>query len=160
MTQQAHHSVQTMVAMGRRYRRQTQQDLADALTVETGQEWSRGQVGHIESGRRKLTVDELQVIARIQRLPVAWYFDEPTLGGELMDAHNPRTVVCSVVLKTIARRTDFLFRGPHSWDRRRCQHVVGVSPGRLSADAYEGSPLLSSKRKRWNPESSWPTPED
>ena len=81
MTQRAPHSVQTMVAMGRRYRRQTQQDLADALTVETGQEWSRGQVGHIESGRRKLTVDELQVIARIQRLPVSWYFDEPTKGG-------------------------------------------------------------------------------
>ncbi len=63
--------------MGRRYRRQTQQELADALTRVTGEPWSRVMVGHVETGKKALTVDTLMAVAEIHNLSYAFYMEGP-----------------------------------------------------------------------------------
>lgn len=65
----------TAIAMGRRLRRQSQARLANALTTEMGDEWTRHMVGNLEAGRKMLDVDTLMAIARVQRLPVSFYFE-------------------------------------------------------------------------------------
>lgn len=66
--------------MGRRMRRQSQTDLAKALTVETGEEWTRFMVGNLEADRKTLDVETLMAIARIQNLPCSFYL-EPLPGS-------------------------------------------------------------------------------
>ncbi|MBA3361857.1 MAG: hypothetical protein H0T94_10410 [Acidimicrobiia bacterium] len=67
----------TAIAMGRRYRRQTQQQLADALTESTGERWSRVMIGKLESGGKVLEVETLMAIATIQNLPYSFYLESP-----------------------------------------------------------------------------------
>ncbi len=73
------HDPRLSIAMGRKYRGQTQQDLADALTKVTGSRWSRVMVGYLESGDKRLTVDTLLVIAKIHQLPYSFYMEGPDL---------------------------------------------------------------------------------
>lgn len=77
MTTRAGHDPRVAIAMGRKYRRQTQQDLADALTKETGESWSRVMVGKLETGDKALTVDTLEAIKLIQDLPWDFYLEGP-----------------------------------------------------------------------------------
>ena len=79
------HDPRLSIAMGRRYRRQSQEGLADALTEATGDRWSRGMVANLESGQKRLTVDALMVIAEIHQLPYSFYMEGPdsTMGGYL-----------------------------------------------------------------------------
>lgn len=65
------------IAMGRRYRRQTQKELAEKLTEVTGEPWSRVMVGKLESGGKVLEVETLLAIAEIQDLPHSFYLEGP-----------------------------------------------------------------------------------
>lgn len=65
------------IAMGRRYRRQTQEELAEKLTKATGERWSRVMVGKLESGGKVLEVETLMAIARVQDLPYSFYLEGP-----------------------------------------------------------------------------------
>lgn len=65
------------IAMGRRYRRQTQQELADQLTKMTGEKWSRVMIGKLESGGKVLEVETLMAIAAIHNLPYSFYLEGP-----------------------------------------------------------------------------------
>lgn len=67
----------TAIAMGRRYRHQTQQELADELTAATGEKWSRVMVGKLESGGKMLEVETLMAIASIHNLPYGFYLEGP-----------------------------------------------------------------------------------
>lgn len=70
------YSVRAAIAIARRLRgRQTQKQLADALTVEMGEPWSRVMVTKLESGDKELTVEILMAIARIHDLPCSFYLD-------------------------------------------------------------------------------------
>ena len=71
------HDPRASIAMGRRYRRQTQLDLANELTRETGESWSRVMVGKLETGTKELTVPTLMAIAKIQDLPWRFYLEGP-----------------------------------------------------------------------------------
>lgn len=74
-------AVRAAIAIARRLRgRQTQKQLADALTQETGEQWSRVMVTKLESGDKELTVDTLMAIARIHDLPCSFYL-EPMPGA-------------------------------------------------------------------------------
>jgi len=81
------HDPRTAIAMGRRYRKQTQQQLADALSDSTGDHWSRVMIGHLESGKKALTVETLMEIAEIQGLPYSFYLEgiagNSPMGGQL-----------------------------------------------------------------------------
>lgn len=79
MAQRADHQYEPRiaVAMGRKYRGQSQLDLANALTLETGDDWSRGMVSHLESGRKELSVATLMAISKIQDLPYEFYLEGP-----------------------------------------------------------------------------------
>lgn len=65
------------IAMGRRYRRQTQEELAEKLTKATGERWSRVMVGKLESGGKVLEVETLMAIAEVQNLPYSFYLEGP-----------------------------------------------------------------------------------
>ena len=71
------HDPRRSIAMGRKYRRQTQQELADAITEVTGDRWSRVMVGYLETGKKELSVDTLLVIADIHQLPYSFYMEGP-----------------------------------------------------------------------------------
>lgn len=71
------HEPRIAIAMGRRYRGQTQTDLAKALSRATGKRWSRGMVSHLESGYKRLDVETLVAIAEIQDLPYKFYLEGP-----------------------------------------------------------------------------------
>lgn len=62
--------------MARRLRRQNQTELAEALTRETGEEWTRVMVGNLEAGRKVLDVETLMAISRVQDLPWSFYLEE------------------------------------------------------------------------------------
>ena len=77
------HDPRLSIAMGRKYRRQSQQGLADALSDATGEHWSRGMVAHLESGHKRLTVDTLMVISAIHELPYSFYLEGPDTTGAM-----------------------------------------------------------------------------
>lgn len=65
------------IAMGRRYRRQTQTELAAKLSETTGDNWTRVMVAKLESGGKVLEVETLMAIAEIQGLPYSFYLEGP-----------------------------------------------------------------------------------
>ncbi len=71
------------IATGRRYRGQTQEMLAEALSQATGEHWSRGMVANLETLKKELTVGTLMVIAGIQQFPYSFYLEGPdsSMGG-------------------------------------------------------------------------------
>lgn len=75
MSTRALQDPRTAIAMARRLRRQSQTGLAIALKRESGEPWTRQMVGNLESGRKVLDVDTLALIARIQDLPISFYFE-------------------------------------------------------------------------------------
>lgn len=78
MTQRTdRHDPRLSVKAGRALRRQTQSELADALTEATGEKWTRVMVGKLETGGKVLDVETLQAIAEIQRLPYSFYLEAP-----------------------------------------------------------------------------------
>jgi transcriptional regulator with XRE-family HTH domain len=80
--------------MGRKYRRQTQQELADAITEATGSRWSRVMVGYLETGKKELNVDTLMVIADIHRLPYSFYLESPD-GSEARGVYVNSDPACA-----------------------------------------------------------------
>ena len=89
---QQEHEPRISIKMGRHYRQQTQQDLADALTRETGEHWSRGMVAQLEGKRKALTVDTLMAIAAIQQLPYSFYLEGPESDSHKGDYLSSATV--------------------------------------------------------------------
>ena len=77
------HDPRLSIAMGRKYRGQTQQQLADALSDATGDHWSRVMVGYLETRKKELSVDTLMVIAEIHRLPYSFYLEGPDTTGAM-----------------------------------------------------------------------------
>lgn len=73
MSWQAHRAIE----YGREVIGQTRDDLAAALTTETGEEWSYQMVAKLENGRKLFTVDLLQAVAKVQGLPYEWYLVDP-----------------------------------------------------------------------------------
>lgn len=71
----AQHDPRDAIAVARRMRRQSQEGLARALSIETGEEWTRVMVGNLEAGRKILDVDTLMAIAKIQGLPCSFYLE-------------------------------------------------------------------------------------
>lgn len=68
------------IAAGRSLQNMTQADLAQRLTAVMGEEWTRGMVAALESGRKTFDVHTLQAVSKIQGLPVSFY-----LGGISVD---------------------------------------------------------------------------
>lgn len=71
----AQHDPRDAIAVARRMRRQSQDGLARALSLETGEEWTRVMVGNLEAGRKILDVDTLMAIAKIHDLPCSFYLE-------------------------------------------------------------------------------------
>lgn len=76
----AQHDPRDAIAVARRMRRQSQKGLAAALSLETGEEWTRVMVGNLEAGRKILDVDTLMAISKIHDLPCSFYL-EPFPGS-------------------------------------------------------------------------------
>jgi transcriptional regulator with XRE-family HTH domain len=57
---------------------QTQADLAELLTEETGEPWTRDMVQSLESGRKKFDVDILEALVVVQNLDYSFYLNGPT----------------------------------------------------------------------------------
>ncbi len=75
------------ISLGRRLRdKQTQEQLAEALTTDTGRAWTRGMVAALENGKKHFTVDTLVAVARIQDLPVEFYLRISDETGDPDDA--------------------------------------------------------------------------
>jgi transcriptional regulator with XRE-family HTH domain len=78
-TSQRNHRPHQSIGVARKYRGLTQDQFARQLTAATGDEWTRGMVAHLESGRKVFSSDLLLVVARIQDMPWEFYLYGP--GG-------------------------------------------------------------------------------
>ena len=73
------HDPRDNISTAREMRRQSQRRLADALTAETGERWTRGMVANLEIRRKILDVNTLMAISKIHNLPCSFYL-EPLPG--------------------------------------------------------------------------------
>lgn len=63
-----------MVAAARKYRGDTQAELAAKIREITGDDsWDGNSITAIENGRRAFSVDLLDVFAQAQDMPISWY---------------------------------------------------------------------------------------
>ncbi len=77
MTTTYEHQIHRAIAAGRALAKQTQAELAEALTAALGRRYTRTMVTKLEQGIRPVRAEELRAIAEIQGLPIEFYLYGP-----------------------------------------------------------------------------------